>query len=147
MGIGQLDPRGASVTVAASDSPFRYRADYVCDAVDAAAGINAAIDKISSVGGKVRLLSGTYTITNTQILQKNKVYIEGAGVENTVIQAADSHNLASGTGLVKLDGTADFDGGGLSGVSLIGDGGIDGDTSRADLTATVDGIDANGAGN
>lgn len=55
---------GATLLVAASNSLARSksRADYVCDGVADEVQINAALTRLSSVGGMIQLLEGTFTI-------------------------------------------------------------------------------------
>jgi len=57
--------RAATVVVAAVDSSLQSRAqaDFLCDGIDDQVEIQAAIDALPAVGGKVQLLEGTFTIT------------------------------------------------------------------------------------
>ena len=58
MGVGERDARAnaATITVAASDSPYRTRADYVCDGTDDGVEVSAAVEKIKTAGGTVKLM-------------------------------------------------------------------------------------------
>jgi hypothetical protein len=140
-----LRRKGAIRTVAASDSPLKARADHVCDGIDDAVEINAAIEKIKITGGTVRLMGGHYYLHTTGILQRQGVYLAGEGLGATFISAATGHSLTANSGLIELETRTNFVGGGVRGISLTGDGTISGTTGRANLDATVDGIDASGA--
>ena len=147
MGVGERDTRAnaATVTVAASDSPFRTRADYVCDGTDDGVEINAAIDKIESIGGTVQLMGGTYTLHSTGIIEKQAIRLQGESLGATKIVAGTGHSLTAG--LITLESVSEFTGGGVFDLSLVGDGTIDtGGTGRAAKDATVDGISAVNAG-
>jgi parallel beta-helix repeat protein len=68
-GIGAVNIAGGkrsnTVIVAAYNSIDKSRADYVCDGIDDQETINFAISAISSTGGTVLLLEGTYNINST----------------------------------------------------------------------------------
>lgn len=51
--------------VAASDSLYPDRADYVCDGVDDQVQIQAAIDALPDIGGKITFMSGMFSINDT----------------------------------------------------------------------------------
>lgn len=71
-------PQTATIVVAASDSLYDERADYVCDGVADNVEIQAAIDALPAGGGSIVLLDGTYNITTT-ITSSNYCYIKGQG--------------------------------------------------------------------
>ncbi len=73
----------ATVVVAASDTypeSVKFSADYICNGTNDQNTINAAINNLlSSQGGKVILLNGTYNLSNGININKNNVTIEGMG--------------------------------------------------------------------
>jgi phage minor structural protein len=90
----------ATVIVAdGSTSNNTKRADYVvpANATNAQVAINNAINSISSNGGKVVLMDGTYTISG-QITTPSNITIEGQG-NQTIIKLANNSVGASGTWL------------------------------------------------
>lgn len=72
--------RSATLVVAASDSSAKSKAqaDYVCDGTDDHVEINAAIASISTTGGKIQLLEGTYNLSDSVLLSSN-ITFEGMG--------------------------------------------------------------------
>jgi hypothetical protein len=58
-------PRSATFIVAASDSMHPQQADFTCDGTDDQVGIQAAIDALSTAGGKILCMEGNYSIKNT----------------------------------------------------------------------------------
>jgi parallel beta-helix repeat protein len=82
--------RSATKIVAASNSLDKTRADYVCDGTADQEEINAAISAISSVGGTVLLLEGTYNITGSVNLASN-IALVGQG-PGTVLRIPDYFN-------------------------------------------------------
>jgi len=144
----RLNSAQGVVVVAASDSVRPKRADYICDGTDDETQINLAIEAVKTKLGVVLLLAGRYDIETATILLREGVILQGEGSSATVIQAPDGHSLSSGTGLITLDTDSIWTGGGIKELRLLGDGGIDTEgigeedpTNRADLTATVDGLD------
>jgi len=87
--------RTATLVVAASNSSSlaKKQADYVCDGTDDEAEINAAIDALSSSGGLVLLLEGTYYINNSISLADgdDNITITGQGC-GTVLKIPDNHS-------------------------------------------------------
>ncbi len=85
-------PVKTTQVVAASDSAAgsKLQADYVCDGTEDEQEIQAAIDAITKVRGKVVLLEGTYTISDTIGLPAN-VTLEGQGA-STIIKLATGAN-------------------------------------------------------
>lgn len=69
----------ATIVVAASNSVDTSRADYVCDGTDDEVEINQAVDDLSSTGGTVKLLEGTYEISDTIVLDYDYINIVGNG--------------------------------------------------------------------
>lgn len=72
--------RSATIVIAASDSSAKSKAqaDYVCDGTDDHVEINAAIASISTTGGKIQLLEGTYNLSDSVLLSSN-ITFEGMG--------------------------------------------------------------------
>jgi len=68
----------ATLVVAASDSKDPTRADYQCDGTADQAEINAAISALPTIGGKVVLLEGTYNLSNSILINRSNVTLEGA---------------------------------------------------------------------
>ncbi len=62
--------------------------DYLCDGVDDEKEINEALGSLPAEGGEVRLLPGTYIISNNLFLEKGLV-LRGNG-ESSQIQASDN---------------------------------------------------------
>lgn len=79
--------RCATVIVAASNSSnqSKYGADYVCTGSDDYKIIQQAIDSLSADGGKVLLLEGTYSISNTINITQANTTIEGMGDSTKII--------------------------------------------------------------
>lgn len=78
--------RAYSLVVAASNSSANgiALADYVCDGTADDVQINAAITALSSAGGEVHLLEGTYNIAAT-INMANKIKLSGCG-DGTILK-------------------------------------------------------------
>jgi parallel beta-helix repeat protein len=90
-GIGVSARRSNTVIIAAHDSIDKSRADYVCDGIDDQETINSAISAISSTGGTVLLLEGTYIITGSINLVSNIALVgQGSG---TLIKVPDILNI------------------------------------------------------
>jgi len=100
--------RSATLVVAASDSSAKSKAqaDYVCDGTDDQVEIQAAIDSISTIGGKIQLLEGTFLLDAPyDFYVNNSKYsiclegsnIEFAGMKGTVLKLKDGINLGTGT--------------------------------------------------
>ena len=83
--VAGSETTSSTVVVAASDSSIRGKAgaDYVCDGTSDETEINNAVNNLSSVGGKVLLLEGTYTIDGPINLKSN-VDLEGQGKSTTI---------------------------------------------------------------
>ncbi|MBN1787535.1 MAG: right-handed parallel beta-helix repeat-containing protein [Sedimentisphaerales bacterium] len=80
----------ATFLVAASnaDPTVKQVADYVCDREADEVQIQAAIDRLTSVGGVVYLSAGSFYVNNSIIL-KQKVGLVGVSMGNTLIYLAD----------------------------------------------------------
>lgn len=84
--------QSATLTVAASNSLHRERADYVCDGVNDQVQIQAAIDALPPGGGQIKLHDGLYIKgAGTITITKDCVDIHGSG-KNTKIELADNLN-------------------------------------------------------
>lgn len=77
--VGFGDDKGATLTVATSDSLQPGNADYICDGVADNVQIQAAIDALSAVGGRVLLLEGTYALAADITLDGEGQVLEGQG--------------------------------------------------------------------
>jgi parallel beta-helix repeat protein len=86
VGVSIGAKRSNTVIVAAHDSIDKSGADYVCDGIDDQETINSAISAISSTGGTVLLLEGTYIITDSINLASN-IALVGQG-RGTVLKLA-----------------------------------------------------------
>ena len=89
-------PSTATFVIAASDSLYPARADYVCDGTDDDVQIQAAINALPAGGGKVVLLDGTFNITTQTNLVSNMV-IEGQGHSTKLNQAGDNSVMGINT--------------------------------------------------
>jgi hypothetical protein len=75
----------STLVIAASNSPDKSTANYICDGVADQVQINAAIEALPSSGGKIMLLSGSFMCTYNIWLKPNlPLTIEGQG-SNSVI--------------------------------------------------------------
>jgi parallel beta-helix repeat protein len=88
VGVSIGAKRSNTVIVAAHDSIDKSGADYVCDGIDDQETINSAISAISSTGGTVLLLEGTYIITDSINLASN-IALVGQG-RGTVLKLSDN---------------------------------------------------------
>jgi len=95
--------RGATFIVAASDSSANSKAqvDYVCDGTDDQVEIQAAIDALPAIGGRVLLLEGTFTMAAGLSWSTDNVVLEGQG-EATVL---DFTAIASGFSGIEILGS------------------------------------------
>jgi len=75
-------------------------ADGTGDATDIQAGINL----LPAIGGAVYIKEGTYTITETIDINKDKVTLRGAGYSTKIITAADIVMISSSKDYLILDG-------------------------------------------
>lgn len=67
--------------------------DYICDGIDDQIEINAAISSLNN-GGLIRILNGTYNLSQKIYVDKNMISIEGDG-NYTIINGADVPNEVS----------------------------------------------------
>lgn len=77
-----------TIVVAATDSEHKERADYICNGTDDQVEINQAIQALPVTGGEVRLLDGTFYITDAITINKNYVTLAGQGA-GTKISATE----------------------------------------------------------
>jgi hypothetical protein len=82
-------PQPGTLLVAASDSVNRIGAAFVCDGTNDEVQIQAAIDALPSMGGRVILTEGNFSIGASVTIDKNDVVLEGQG-KGTKIKLADS---------------------------------------------------------
>ncbi len=87
-GTKWIADRGEYIIVAANDSTQAEKdsADYVADNTDDHLTINSAIGALSSGGGKVLLLPGTFTVDGSIEIESN-VTLAGSGQEATTLIA------------------------------------------------------------
>ncbi len=73
--------RGAKIVIAASNSSSasKNQADYICTGTGDQVTIKQAIATIDSLGGKIFLTEGTFNISDTIIINKDRVTLEGEG--------------------------------------------------------------------
>lgn len=94
---------GATLTVAASNANFRANADYVCDGTADDVQLNAAITRLSSVGGCIQLTEGTFYIT-APVNLKSYVHISGMG-PGTILKIPNGTSAISMLKLYTLSAT------------------------------------------
>lgn len=87
--------RGSTFLVAASDSSAeaQAQADYVCDGTADEVQINAAINALpsgSNNAGRVALSEGTFTLSDSIVIDRNYVELEGLGKGTYITLATDS---------------------------------------------------------
>jgi PKD repeat protein len=105
----------ASVTVAASNSQVKSSAQYICNGSNDQTDIQAAIDMVTSSGGDVILLDGTFNL-NGDVKLAQGVNLIGAGAGTTTLNFI-------GEGWVKVDGSntvRDLQSTGATGFLIIG---------------------------
>src|SRR5690606_23685499 len=84
------------VVIAAADTKFKEGADLVCDSLGQdQLTINQALERLSSIGGWVHLLEGTYTVTGPIVMPGKNVKLTGAGRDITVIRPADGSSMSA----------------------------------------------------
>src|SRR5690606_15563554 len=82
------------VVIAANNTKFKEGADLVCDSLGQdQLTINQALERLSSTGGWVHLLEGTYTVTGPIVMPAKNVKLTGAGRDITVIRPADGSSM------------------------------------------------------
>lgn len=74
----------ATWVVSAEDSGDVYRADFICDGADDDLEIQAALDALPAIGGRVILLEGTYNTTANIELPANCI-LEGQGYSTLIL--------------------------------------------------------------
>lgn len=92
-------PQAATLIVAASNSLYKERADYVCDGTDDQVEINAAIAALPAGGGRVLLLEGLFNISAPINLVANMT-LEGQGWSSTkiyLVNLSDCHMIVADT--------------------------------------------------
>ena len=79
------DASKAGFVVAASDASneSKARADYICDGTADDVEIQAAIDSLPAVGGKVYLTEGTFN-TVAKILLPDNTWLQGSGFSTVI---------------------------------------------------------------
>lgn len=79
--------------------------DYLCDGVDDQVEIQAAINSLGSEGGEVKLLSGTYFLSESLGFGSSGITLCGNGKESTVLQTASSFPSARAMMVCNFGGT------------------------------------------
>jgi len=92
--------RTATYVVASPDAPahVRAQADYVCDGVDDDVEIQAAIDALPVVGGKVQLSQGWFRTTSPISIIKQYVWLQGQGPATTIYTTTDINSIDANPG-------------------------------------------------
>jgi len=80
--VSEANP--SSITVAASNSPTKDSAKYICDGSDDQVEIQKAVDMVAPGGGDVILLDGTFTLSGT-INLADGVNLIGLGADVTTL--------------------------------------------------------------
>lgn len=88
--IREKDLCSATKVIAPQGSTLN--ADYYTDGVADEVQINEAIQALPTIGGRILLMQGTYTISSAIVLNRNNCVIEGSGLDNTVIVIANNAN-------------------------------------------------------
>src|SRR3990172_3058090 len=98
--MGRLIPwvgrqKAATLVVAASNASARAkaRADYLCDGTDDDVQIQAAVNALPAVSGKVLLTEGTFSISTPISVLKHNVTIEGQGPATDIQAAAGAEGI------------------------------------------------------
>ena len=88
--VAGSETTSSTLTIAANNSSIRGKAgaDYICSGASDQVEINNAINILSSIGGKITLLEGTYVI-DSSISLKSNVNLLGQG-KSTIIKLADN---------------------------------------------------------
>lgn len=80
--------------------------DYLCDGTDDQVEINAAIQALPSTGGEIKILDGTYNITEEISITRSKYTIMGNG-SNTVLKRMFNTSAGFEKGLIRLSAGGD----------------------------------------
>ena len=94
--VKSLNNQAATFVVAASHSLHKEHADYVCDGVDDQVEIQAAIDALTTAGGTIVLLEGSFTISaSINWPAKKGIRLVGTSTgesaDSTIVLADDSN--------------------------------------------------------
>lgn len=87
--------------IAASNSEDTSRADYVCDGTADEVQINQAISDLPATGGKISLLEGAFQTDATITINKNYVFLEGAG-RGTEIRTSGNFSAITVSGQIHV---------------------------------------------
>lgn len=111
MGIDKAPKRPPEIVIAASNSSARSKrsADYVCDGIEDDIEIQTAINQLSTLGGKLILLEGTFNIRN-QIYPCSNINIELYGTLKLVdtIDTTLTSNITSVTNTLNVTDASEF---------------------------------------
>lgn len=80
--------------------------DYLCDGTDDQVEINAAIQALPATGGEIKILDGTYNITEEISITRSKYTIMGNG-GNTVLKRMFNTTAGYEKGLIRLSAGGD----------------------------------------
>lgn len=100
---GGAGPWAATRIVAASDSAHPESADYVCDGTADQVEINSAIASLPARGGRVLLLEGTFTVSDSVVVGQDFVTLQGQAsgydgpTTSAVLGAVTRIKVAAGT--------------------------------------------------
>lgn len=101
----KIDQSGETLTINSTASGKKYArfvigtatagwteadCDYLCDGVDDQVEINAAIQALPSNGGEIKILDGSYFITDKIFCSKNNVHIVGSGSSTVLTRNSDA---------------------------------------------------------
>lgn len=112
---GMKDHVSATYVVASDISVQKDGADFICDSEDDASIIQAAINRLPSLGGKIILLEGTYNFRSPIVVsQRTGVVIEGSGGGSTVLNFEGSGFTVRDTTCIIKDVAICGEGGELS---------------------------------
>lgn len=111
MGIDKAPKRPPELIIAASNSTNRSKrsADYICDGIEDDIEIQTAINQLSTLGGKLILLEGTFNIRN-QIYPCSNINIEIYGTLKLVdtIDTTLTSNITSTTNTLNVTDASEF---------------------------------------
>lgn len=74
-------------TILIGNTNNEEKADFICNGINDQEMINKAIESLPSIGGKIVLLTGTYSISKPIVPKLNNLEIEGMGMGRTIIRS------------------------------------------------------------
>jgi Right handed beta helix region len=102
---GAIAGRAATKIVAASNASAQMlaAADYVCDGVADEVQINAALTALGSVGGRVLLSEGTFTLAAPIVFVGVRRVLQGMGMGATILAIVNAGGAPINTNIVNLN--------------------------------------------